>query len=174
MRWEWDDSGDNRVAELWHLRAQLAEGRKVVYTKWFRGRATVFSKKLFTALLADQGLAGANLGLSGDSRRILEVLEADSPLSTRQVKEFSELRGKFNESTYERAMKTLWNRQLIVGCGEVDDGAFPSLAVGATRLIFEDLWEEASALSKKEASETIHSLVSPDSAFHKYLEKIKK
>ena len=32
----------------------------------------------------------------------------------------------------------LWSRLLIVG--EVDDGAFPSLAVGATELVFEDLW----------------------------------
>jgi len=29
---------------------------------------------------------------------------------------------------------------LIVGTGEVPDGAFPSLAVGATELLFEDVW----------------------------------
>jgi hypothetical protein len=44
-------------------------------------------------------------------------------------------------------MKFLWTRLLIVGVGEVDDGAFPSLAVGATELVFEDLW-----LSRKNVS----------------------
>ena len=28
MRWEWDDSGDNRVGDLWHLRTELSTTRK--------------------------------------------------------------------------------------------------------------------------------------------------
>jgi hypothetical protein len=37
-------------------------------------------------------------------------------------------------------MKALWSRLLVVGIGEVPDGAFPSLAVAATELMFEDAW----------------------------------
>jgi hypothetical protein len=48
-------------------------------------------------------------------------------------------------------MKELWSRLLIVGFGEVDEGAFPSLAVGATRLLFEPLYEEAKELAPGEA-----------------------
>ncbi len=36
-------------------------------------------------------------------------------------------------------MKTLWRTFAVVGVGEIDDGAFPSLAHAATRVIFEDL-----------------------------------
>jgi hypothetical protein len=41
---------------------------------------------------------------------------------------------------FTAAMKVLWSRLLIVGTGEVEDGAFPSLAVAATELQFEDIW----------------------------------
>src|SRR4051812_43192291 len=51
MRWEWDEDGDDRVSDLWHLRADLATTRKVIYTKWYQGRATYFSRRLFAALL---------------------------------------------------------------------------------------------------------------------------
>src|SRR4051812_35309378 len=52
MRWEWDDSGDDSVADLWHLRMELSTSRKVIYTKWYKGRATFFSLPVFQALLA--------------------------------------------------------------------------------------------------------------------------
>ena len=37
MRWEWDETGDNNVAELWQLRERLSISNQVVYSKWFRG-----------------------------------------------------------------------------------------------------------------------------------------
>jgi hypothetical protein len=52
----------------------------------------------------------------------------------------ADLRGKEQEALFTHAMKALWSRLLIVGTGEVPDGAFPSLAVGATELLFEDAW----------------------------------
>src|SRR5271167_90429 len=64
MRWEWDESGDNRVGDLWHLRSELSTTRKVVYTKWFRGRATYFSKELFTLLLRVLNTESPETGLS--------------------------------------------------------------------------------------------------------------
>src|SRR5262245_39894917 len=52
MRWEWDENGDDRVSRLWHLREELSRSGRVVYGKWFRGRATFFSRDLFRALLS--------------------------------------------------------------------------------------------------------------------------
>ena len=51
MRWDWSESGDPRVASLWHLKTALGEGDDVVYGKWFQGRATFFSKPVYAALL---------------------------------------------------------------------------------------------------------------------------
>jgi hypothetical protein len=148
MRWEWDEDGDDRVSRLWHLRAELSASSKVVYAKWFRGRATFFSREVFTALLA---AFGARPALGREARELLEALALDSPLSTKQLKRATGLTGRLMEPTYERAMKELWQRFLIVGYGEVDDGAFPSLAVGSAQVLFEDLHEAARALRPEEA-----------------------
>ena len=153
MKWEWDQDGDTRVHDLWHLRARLMRSRKVVYAKWYRGRATFFSHDVYRALLAalhDEG--DPRRGLSREAQAILELLEEDSPLSTKELRRRSDLQGRFLAATYERAMKELWSRLLIVGAGEVDDGAFPSLAVGATRLLFEELWTEARSLGAEGAA----------------------
>jgi len=142
MRWEWDESGDNRVGNLWHLRCQLSTTRKTVYAKWFRGRATLFSLKVFPDILRALNPDGAR-GLSTTAGSILRILEAESPISTKELKRMTGLKGRANEAAYEKALKELWSRLLIVGFGEVDDGAFPSLAVGATQVLFESLWEKA-------------------------------
>ena len=52
MRWAWDQGADDRVAKLWQLREELAREKQVIYGKWFRGRATFFSKSLFVSMLA--------------------------------------------------------------------------------------------------------------------------
>jgi hypothetical protein len=165
MRWEWDESGDDRVARLWHLREELSRSGKVVYAKWFRGRATFFSRGIFAALLALSGGPGARESLSREARGILSVLEMDSPLSTKQIKAATGLKGKAHERDYERAMKELWSRFLIVGFGEVDDGAFPSLAVGATQLLFEDLWAQALRHSRESAWQAVKSTLDASSPF---------
>ncbi len=144
MRWEWDDSGDSRVANLWHLREELSRSRKVVYSKWYRGRATFFSRELFVPLLT---LLAKIQGLPKESLFILQTLEEESPVSTKVLKRKAKLQGQALEGTYHRALKPLWIRGLIVGYGEVDEGAFPSLAVGSTQLLFEDLWVESQSLS---------------------------
>ena len=49
-------------------------------------------------------------------------------------------------------MKELWSTLAIVGVGEVEDGAFPSLAHAATDVVFEDLCREAEKkIGKKDA-----------------------
>lgn len=141
MRWDWSSEADPRVAEIWHLRERLAQGTRVVYAKWFRGRATFFSRPVFQALLGELQRAGDLFdGLPREAHAILEVLEENSPQSMKQVRAQAELQGKHNERLFQQAMKALWARLLVVGAGEVDDGAFPSLAVGSTALLFEDLW----------------------------------
>lgn len=147
MRWDWDEGADPRVVELWHLRERLSQTSDVAYAKWFRGRATFFSIPVFHALLAELAAAGDLLaGLPRAAHDILDLLRDRSPLSTKEIRRAADLRGKANERMYEHAMKALATRLLVVGWGEVADGAFPSLAVGATELLHEDVW-----LARKDA-----------------------
>jgi hypothetical protein len=155
MRWEWDESGDNRVANLWHLREALSRSKRVIYAKWFRGRATFFSRELFTALLSFYLRQNGFRALSRDARALLALLEENSPQSTKQLKKQTGLVGRALEPAYNKALQELWSRCLIVAFGEVDEGAFPSLAIGATRLLFEDLYMAARALPSSEASDTL-------------------
>lgn len=168
MRWEWDDSGDNRVANLWHLREELSRSGKVVYSKWYRGRATFFSQEVFICLLA---LLGKLQGLSKGSLSILQALEEESPLSTKALKKKARLQGQALEGTYHKALKPLWTRGLIVGYGEVDEGAFPSLAIGSTQLLFENLWVEAQLLDSGAALKRLEELLKANSLFLKELQK---
>ena len=151
MIWEWDADGDNRVADLWHLREQLSTSRKVVYVKWFKGRATFLSRDLFRALLSTYMKQPGFHSLSREARDLLALLQENSPQSTKQLKKQSSLVGRALEGVYTRAMAELWSRLLIVAFGEVDEGAFPSLAVGATQWIFEELNREARELTVAEA-----------------------
>ena len=128
MRWEWDAGGDDRVSLLWHMRERLSTSDRVIYAKWFRGRATLISFELFASML--KLLAGGEALLSFQARDILDLLREDSPLSTKALKKMTDLQGRENEKVYVRALKELWMRGLIVGYGEVDEGAFPSLAMG--------------------------------------------
>lgn len=175
MRWEWDESGDNRVAELWHLRTELSSSGKLVYTKWFQGRATLFSKPLFTAMMRYlQTATGTVKPLSREAVAILEFLNEDSPQSPRVVREAVNLQGKFHESTFQRALKELWTRLLIVGYGEIDDGAFPSLAIGSTKLLFEDEWLASQDLTSEESLTCIELYMPQESAARKYLTRMER
>ena len=139
MRWSWDNGADARVAQIWHLREELARSEDVVYAKWFRGRATLFSRSVFRAILALLAReADLRAGLSRQALQLLELLEDNSPQSTKELRASAELQGRANEAAYTRGLKELWSRLLIVGVGEVNDGAFPSLNMSATRLRFED------------------------------------
>src|SRR5215510_2301261 len=93
--------------------------------------------------------------LGETERALLEMLENNSPLSTRRLKELTNLQGRTHESNYSRSMKGLFTRLLIVGFGEVDDGAFPSLAVGATELLHDDLCRDAEGMRVREAQNIV-------------------
>ena len=169
MRWEWDDSGDNNVANMWSLMKRLSSCREVVYSKWYQGRATFFSRPLFSAMLC-VSMRAPQQELSFIAQEILEVLENDSPLSTKELKKITELQGKLNEPQYSRAMKELFSRLLIVGYGEVDDGAFPSLAVGATKTLYEDLWLEAAEMDPFDAQKQIERWMPSGALTRKYFQ----
>jgi hypothetical protein len=67
-------------------------------------------------------------------------------------------------------MKALWARLLIVGTGEVADGAFPSLAVSATEMMFEDLWNDRAAVPA-EANAKLDEVLARSPMFAKELER---
>jgi len=171
MRWEWDNGGDDRVAQLWHLREELSRSEQVVYAKWFRDRATFFSKDVFAAALARLWFLREDQILDRTPRDVLDSLEMNSPLSTKELKAETGLVGKDNERDYDRALKTLFRRLLVVGFGEKDDGAFPSLRVGATQLLFEDLWAHAQGLTFEAATATLEAKLH-SSIFLKQLNKL--
>ena len=102
----------------------------------------------------------------------MEILENNSPLSTRELKKATDLQGRAHETEYNRAMKELFSRLLIVGFGEFEDGAFPSLAVGATELLFSDLWTQAEDMGTSEAESAIERFMPQGSHFRRYFGRI--
>lgn len=176
MVWEWDNGADNRVAELWLLREELSRSGKVVYAKWFQGRATFFSRPVFAAALARlwfvrEGQLGE---LSRPSQDLLSALELSSPLSTKELKAETDLKGRDNERDYEKGLKALWQRLLVVGFGEKDDGAFPSLLVGSTQLLFEDLWNEAQSMTADTATGRLEEKLGATNPFFRHFAKTLK
>lgn len=167
MRWAWDEGADPRVVSLWHLRERIARSRAVPYGKWYRGRAVFFSRELFAALLAL--VRSQPIHLSPEAREILSLVEEDSPQSSKALRQAAGLRGRLGERVWTKEMKTLWEHLLIVGTGELDDGAFPSLLVGATRWIFEDMWEAAALGLSSEQRAVIERHMPASSPFGKYL-----
>ncbi|MFM8313860.1 MAG: hypothetical protein ACKOA8_06205 [Deltaproteobacteria bacterium] len=168
MKWEWDDSADSRVAKLWHLREELSRSKRVVYSKWYQGRATFFSREVFTYLTT---LLGHTKGLTRESLSVLQMLEEESPLSTKALKKKCRLQGQAMEGTYQKLLKPLWTRGFIVGFGEVDEGAFPSLAIGATSLLFEDLWSEGQKFTSSEAFKRLENLLKTSPLVWKEVQK---
>lgn len=84
------------------------------------------------------------------------------------------LKGKLLEAAYNKAMKELFEKFQIIAYGEVDDGAFPSLAVGATESIYEDLYLESKSLSSTQAQLVIDNYIDKDTLFLKFLNKVLK
>ncbi|MBO9665247.1 MAG: hypothetical protein J7501_00345 [Bdellovibrio sp.] len=171
MRWEWDAGGNQKVADLWLMKEELSRSNKVVYAKWYQNRATFFSQETFANMLAYERTEAP---MPHESTVILDALEMDSPLSTKQLKEVADLQGRYMESTYNRAMKPLWQRLLIVAYGEIEDSSFPSTAVGATKNIFEPLWEESLLISPEQAEKFLAKKLGTDSKFWKFAQKVRK
>lgn len=144
-------------------------GALLVYSKWYQGRATFFANDVFVNLLS---LMRLKLDFSHESRMALEVLEADSPLSTKQLKTAIELEGRLLEPTYNRALKPLWQRLQIVGFGEFADSSFPSLGIAASRTMFENLWNEAEGINAQQADKFLEARLGEGNLFLKFARKI--
>lgn len=173
MKWEWDQDGDDRVAKLWHMREELSKSKEVIYTKWLTGRATFFAIPLFQAMYR-LSREWEPQNWQRESSDILECLKMDSPMSTKQLKEATELQGKYMERIYEKALKPLWQHFDIVAFGEIQDSSFPSLAICATTSIFEDLILEANKLTLEEAQATYRKYIPANSLIDKFWQKIQK
>ena len=172
MVWDWNDDAAGPVHDMWGLMKRLSDCREVVYSKWYQGRATFFSRELFAAMLGlRRRQYDVRRRLSPTARLLFEVLENNSPLSTRKLKELTDLQGRLHEAAYSRAMKELFSCLQIVGFGEVDDGAFPSLAVGATELLYDDLCRESEEISIRKAQATIDRWMPPQSHFRRFFDK---
>ena len=83
------------------------------------------------------------------------------------------LRGRDNERVWMRSLDELWQHLLIVGTGEAEDGTFPSLEVGATRWIFEDLWDDAAKADKSRAEALIDARLGQSPSFLRHFRKIR-
>ncbi len=173
MRWDWSEDSQDKVPALWHMRERLSRSRKVVYVKWFQGRATFFSLDVFTALLSCYAsLPDPLIGLDLGARRVYLTLLEDSPLPTKELRELSGFSGRAREAEFQRALRALWNRALIVGYGEVEEGGFPSLAIGCSRHLFEDQWDRAKVMTVGEREQTIGRVFPADSPFLKAYRKV--
>ncbi len=173
MRWEWDAGGDDRVPRLWSLREELSRSGRVVYLKWYQGRATFFARELFRDYLAERGTRERPFRAKS-ARALYDALLDESPLSTKELKLAADLKGRDNEAEYTRGLKELWERGWIVGWGEKDDGAFPSLLVGATRHLFEDLWREAETTDPAEARARLEGRWPLGSGFRRFWDRVRR
>jgi len=117
-------------------------------------------------------LKSARAPLSHSSRNVLDILLSDSPLSTKQLKAAAELEGRYLEANYNRAMKPLWSHLLILGFGEFEDSSFPSLGIGASQLLFEELWSKSLTLDPKTAEKYLIKTLHETNPFWKYALKI--
>jgi hypothetical protein len=172
MRWDWSEDADPRVVNMWHLKDELCRKKDVVYAKWFQNRATFFSKRIFPALLRALNATEIDDVYSPfRAQDIYEELLSNSPQTPRQIREAVDLTGAANTAVFEKAVKRLWRQLLIVGTGEVDEGQFPALAMGATKHIFEELWRQAEAMEREQALQLIALCLNAKSPFLRFLDR---
>jgi hypothetical protein len=172
MNWSWDETADPRIARLWHLRERLSRTRRVIYSKWYQNRAMFFSRELFSSMLT--ALAPWAQPRSAEATELLTLLEDNSPQTTKTLRLAAGLRGRDNAAVFARALRELWERLLIVGSGEAEDGGFPSLRVGATRWLFEDLWVEARSGDREDAERRVSDRLHENNAFLRQWQRIRR
>jgi hypothetical protein len=176
MRWEWDSQGDASVADLWIFREQLSRSGRTAYAKWYRGKATFIDREFLPYLLSALGIQDSENrslnALSRTARQILETLQENSPLSTKELKKIVGLRGRDFEAEYHRALRELWTRLWIVGWGEKDDGAFPSLNMASTRLMFENEWKVARELNPQLARQRVLEDLEGQDSVRRFTERL--
>ena len=103
---------------------------------------------------------------------IYQELLSESPLTPKMIKERLDFGGRKNRALYGRAIKILWERALIAGAGEVDEGQFPALSMGATRHFFEDEWDRAHAWPPEEARKRFKEKFPPNHPVYRFLNRL--
>lgn len=138
MKWEWDDSADNRVVKLWWLKNEIAQTQKVLYGRFFGNRPILVSKNE-----ARRTMAGLERKpLSSLAREILSRLEDNSPQTKRMIgKSLRDDGWEITKGDFERALLSLQKQFLIVNLGdsEREKGPMPSTEYAALSLVFPDL-----------------------------------
>ncbi len=144
------------MVQLWHLREELSRSGRVVYAKWYKGRATFLSQTVAGAVMARMDRAVPSP--TGAPRRVLQLLEENSPISSKILKKRLNREHGLTSIEVDKAFGALWPSLKIVGYGEVEDGAFPSLAIGATSVLFENVYREALRLGDDEVGRRLEVL----------------
>lgn len=171
MRWSWDDDADNRVSKVWYLKEELSRSNEVVYGKWFKNRATFLSFPVFIHLRAYLREVALK---RRESREMLEILQMDSPISTKQLKEEMQLQGRILEPLFQKAQRELFEKLELVGFGEVNDSAFPSMAMGASSVIFEDLCHASDQVSFAQAEKFLGQIWPEGHPMAQYAQKLRQ
>jgi hypothetical protein len=120
---------DPYISLVWVAKDQLAAEKKVYYGKALKKRPTFISLKYFPyfyRLITDQRgdhyLADYNRGgLSRDARRILDVLNEQSPQITADLKAAAAMANPDKRSAFDAAMAELQSRFYVVKIGEFYD-----------------------------------------------------
>jgi hypothetical protein len=108
--------------------------------------------------------------LPRESLAILDLLRGGAPLSTRQIRRAANLHGKSCAGRFAYAMNALWSRLLVVGVCEVRGGGAPSLAVGATEVLFDDLWRARGSVPA-DAGRKLDEALARSPSFHRELDR---
>ncbi len=105
MKWDWSEDADQRVVDIWHLKDDLSCGQDVVYAKWFRGRATFFSREIFAPILCLLETTKVDeIHRSVHASDIYDELLERSPLTPKIVRQAVDLSGIHNRSDYEKGV----------------------------------------------------------------------
>jgi hypothetical protein len=120
---------DPYISLVWVAKDQLAAEKKVYYGKAFKKRPTFISLEYFPhfyRLISDQRgdhyLADYTRGgLSRDARRILDILNEQSPQITADLKTAAAMSNPDKRSAFDAAMAELQSKLYVVKIGEFYD-----------------------------------------------------
>lgn len=166
MIWDWTRDTDPKVDRIRAVLWDLVDEEKIILTKWYRDKPTIFSEDSFLYMLAY--LRSAKKFQMRETKKVLDTLEIDSPQATQELKEACGLRGSHFKSDYNQAMRELWHRLLIVEHGEVKISHLPSTTIGSTEKTFGDIWERSLSINKKDAEKFLISKLNPENIFFKF------
>jgi len=103
---EWDDGADNRVAELWHFTRRAGSFSPGRLFEMVPRARTFFSKSVFQTMLALRRPFEPVLAMT-EARSVLEILEENSPLSTKALRNWPICREEISNPPTTNAQRTM-------------------------------------------------------------------